>query len=60
HALRIARLGAKVRWLMPLYFLSDGLKLVQYYLKHRGDFDDIVKACDLQEKMGRFLSPFYV
>ncbi len=61
HALRIARLGAKVRWLMPLYFFSDGLKLAQYYLKHRGDFeDDIVKACDLQEKMGRFLSPFYV
>lgn len=61
HALRIARLGDQVRLLMPLYFLSDGLKLSQYYLKHRGCFDDdIVKACDLQERIGRFLSPFYL
>ncbi|USR91427.1 hormogonium polysaccharide biosynthesis glycosyltransferase HpsE [Phormidium yuhuli AB48] len=61
HALRIARLGNKVRLLMPLYLLSDGLKLVSYYLKYRSEVqEDIIKACELQERLGRFLSPFYV
>ncbi len=61
HALRIARNGAKVHGLMLLYLLSDGLKLAQFYWKHRGCFDDdIVNACDLQERIGRFLSPFYL
>ncbi|WP_159784781.1 hormogonium polysaccharide biosynthesis glycosyltransferase HpsE [Sodalinema gerasimenkoae] len=61
HALRIARLGGKVQVLMPLYLLSDGLKLGRYYLKNSGSFaQDVARACEFQERIGRLLSPFYI
>lgn len=60
HALRIARLGNLAIALTPLYFLSDGYKLAAYYWKHRHHLsDDVPKACELQSRLGRFLSPFY-
>lgn len=45
--------------LTPLYFLSDGYKLASYYLRYRDRLDfDIGTACELQARLGRFLSPF--
>jgi glycosyltransferase involved in cell wall biosynthesis len=62
HALRIARLQnyqkQLISILMPFYLLSDGYKVVSYYLKYRQQLaDDIAKACEFESRLGRFLSP---
>ncbi|WP_413164616.1 hormogonium polysaccharide biosynthesis glycosyltransferase HpsE [Capilliphycus salinus ALCB114379] len=63
HKLRMVRLYPWQRPLMilltPLYLLSDGYKLASYYLRYRHEFDsDLTKACELQARIGRFMSPF--
>jgi hypothetical protein len=63
YALRLARLQANQRkwmvFLAPLYFLADGQKALSYYLKHRNQLaKDLGKACEMQSRLGRFLSPF--
>jgi GT2 family glycosyltransferase len=63
YALRTARLQAHQRkwmvFLTPLYLLSDGQKVLSYYLKHRQQLStNLGKACELQARIGRFLSPF--
>ncbi|BAT53437.1 Glycosyl transferase, family 2 [Nostoc sp. NIES-3756] len=63
YALRIARLQTSQKQLMPiltpLYMLSDGYKVISYYLKYRQHFaDDIAKACEFESRLGKFLSPF--
>jgi len=65
HALRIARFYKWQRPLMPLltpfYMLSDSYKLLSYYLQYKKQFsEDIGKACELEAKIGRLLSPFVI
>ncbi len=63
YYLRLTRLYPWQRPLMilltPLYLLSDGYKLASYYLRYRDEFEsDLTKACELQARIGRFISPF--
>lgn len=63
HALRLARLHPSQRpWIgvvLPVYLLSDGYKVLSYYFKYRQQLaTDLAKACELESRMGRFLSPF--
>lgn len=63
HALRTARLHPWQRPLMmlliPIYFLSDLYKALSYYLKYKDQLtQDISKACELESRMGRLMSPF--
>lgn len=61
YTFRLTRLYAWQRpffkLLVPLYFLSDGCKLIYYYACYYNQFeDDISKACELEGRIGRFLS----
>jgi glycosyltransferase involved in cell wall biosynthesis len=63
HPLRIARLQDWQRPMMivlaPLYLISDGYKLLSYYLKHHRELStDVSKACELQSRIGKLISPF--
>lgn len=63
HALRVARLLPSQRvWMplsIPLYAISDGFKVLTFYLKHRHQFpQNMGHACEFQSRLGRLLSPF--
>ncbi len=63
HALRLARMTGIKRNFMPLfmlfYLVSDGYKLVVFWLKNRKIINqEIDKNCEYQARIGRLLSPF--
>jgi glycosyltransferase involved in cell wall biosynthesis len=63
HALRLARMTRLQRHFIAiftlLYFISDGYKLVIFWLKNNHNFSqEIDKNCEYQSRIGRFLSPF--
>ncbi|RCJ34100.1 glycosyl transferase family 2 [Nostoc minutum NIES-26] len=63
YTFRLTRLYPWQRPFMPLltpfYIISDGYKLISYYLRCRNQFaTDIGKACEFQSRIGRFMSSF--
>ena len=61
HALRLARLGcdrhSEMLWRGPLYFISDGLKLLIHLWRNRKHHHHLTSACDRAAHLGRWLSP---
>lgn len=61
HALRLARLGcdrhSEMLWRAPLYFISDGLKLLLHLWRNHKHHHHLTIACDRAAHLGRWLSP---